>query len=148
MVCTFISNFFTLIYLVILRIMILFNLSGKIIKKRSKLSLFCNKKACFCPFYYRPIRIFSTRDADQSWDWPDPKILDLAKLLVAYAPKYKKNCFTPSQINLKFGSKNRLWFKGLTLTGFELILTNSRLRWTGSGSDIKILHPILFSHKI
>ena len=46
---------------------------------------------------------------------PYLKILDLAKLFVADAhiKKTHKNSFTPSQITLKYGSKNRPWFEGL-----------------------------------
>ena len=38
---------------------------------------------------------------------PYLKILDLAKLFVAGAPIRKKNSFTPSQITLKYGYKNK-----------------------------------------
>ena len=46
---------------------------------------------------------------------PYLKILELAKLSVADAPikKIQKKMFTPIQIPLKYGSKNRQWFEGL-----------------------------------
>ena len=54
---------------------------------------------------------------------PYLKILVPAKLFVAVAPmkkKLKKISFTTSLITLKFGSKNRPWFEGLTVFSPEI----------------------------